>query len=131
MREQLQPDTESENNKSCLNMKQNGKVWGLLFILTSVWVLRTPKAGQNSHYHHFLYQKAEKMQKSIWSKFFFTNKVNTNDTTCSVCRGAFCKKKTIKFIGCQSDFWKDKHKNYEVIWNLNQMYTKSYVEAIK
>ena len=35
----------------------------MLYILTSIWVLWTPNAGQNSHFHHFLCLKAKKMQK--------------------------------------------------------------------
>ena len=35
----------------------------LLYILTSVWVVRTPNAGQNSNYQHFLCKKAKKSKK--------------------------------------------------------------------
>ena len=40
----------------------------MLYILTSVWVLRTPKAGQHSHFQHFFCKKAKQKQE-IWHKF--------------------------------------------------------------
>ena len=39
------------------------KRWCLLYISTSVWVLRTPNAGPNSHFQRFLLQKAKKSKK--------------------------------------------------------------------
>ena len=43
----------------------------LMYNLTRVWMLRTPNAGLNLYFQHFLWQKAEKMQKSkkFTSKF--------------------------------------------------------------
>ena len=35
----------------------------LLYISTSVWVLRTPNAGRNSHFQCFLRKKAKKRQE--------------------------------------------------------------------
>ena len=35
----------------------------VLYISTSVWVLRTPNAGRMSHFQHFLCKKAEKNKK--------------------------------------------------------------------
>ena len=40
----------------------------MLYILTSVWVLRTLNAGQKSHFKGFQWQKAKKKQE-ICSKF--------------------------------------------------------------
>ena len=40
----------------------------LLYISTSVWVLRTPNAGQNGHFQRFLCKKPKKKQE-ICSKF--------------------------------------------------------------
>ena len=34
-------------------------------ILTSVWLLHTPNAGQNLNFQHFFAKKAEKMQKKV------------------------------------------------------------------
>ena len=49
----------------------------LLYILTSVWVLRTPNAGWNLHFQHFCAKKLKKYKKSnkfnakFRKKFFF------------------------------------------------------------
>ena len=37
--------------------------WILLYILTSIWVLGTPKAIQNSHFQHFFVIQSKKKQK--------------------------------------------------------------------
>ena len=47
----------------------------LLYVLTRVWVLRTPKAAQNMLFQHFLHQKAKKQRKSKK----FSAKFNKND----------------------------------------------------
>ena len=40
----------------------------MLYISTSVWVLRTPNAGQNLHFQHCLCYKAEKKFAAKFSK---------------------------------------------------------------
>ena len=35
----------------------------MLYILTIVWMLRTPNAGQNSHFQHFFSKKLKKRKK--------------------------------------------------------------------
>ena len=45
----------------------------LLYILTSIWVLRMPNAGRISHFQHFCCKKAKK-KKEICSKFLQKNR---------------------------------------------------------
>ena len=50
------------------------KVDYVLYILTSVWVLRTPNAGRNGHFQHFFCKKAQKSKKfaaNFCKKHFF------------------------------------------------------------
>ena len=44
------------------------KISAVLYILTSVWVLHTPKAGRKSHFQHFFCKKTLEKQE-ICSKF--------------------------------------------------------------
>ena len=49
-------------------------VQNLLYILTSVWLLRTPNAGQNGHFQRFLCKKPKKarnLQQILAKKQFF------------------------------------------------------------
>ena len=43
----------------------------VLYISTSVWVLRTPNAGRNSHFQHFFMQKRKKITANFCKKQFF------------------------------------------------------------
>ena len=59
-------------NFICLVSKR--KLSYLLFILTSVWVLRTPNAGRNNHFQHFFCKKARNLQQISAKNMFFGNK---------------------------------------------------------
>ena len=51
--------------------KNQSALLHLLYILTSVWVLRTPNAGRNSHFQRFWLQKARKSKKFAAKNRFF------------------------------------------------------------
>ena len=57
----------SESFKHKLTIQIIMMAW-MLYILTSIWVLRTPNAGRNRHFQHFSAKKLKKKQK-ICSKF--------------------------------------------------------------
>ena len=52
----------------------NLSIRGVLYISTSVWVLRTPNTGRNNNFQHFLCKKAKKarnLQQNFEKKPFF------------------------------------------------------------
>ena len=57
--------------------KLNQEYQLILYILTSVWVLRTPKAGLNMLFHCILFKKAEKRKKNRKIEAEFSKKLGS------------------------------------------------------
>ena len=72
---------------------------GVLYISTSIWVLRTPKAGQNMLFTCFLCKKAEKGRKSKKIDAKFDKKMVYLSLHQNTGRGFYYQKKCVgRFI---------------------------------